>query len=291
VADIGILASVIEKPAWFENNPDLWLQHYPRPQMGAHKYARGHCIVVSGPAHATGAARLAARGALRVGAGLVSVASPMDAVAVNAAHLTAIMVKPFAGIAGLADLLKDKRFNAVVLGPGLGTGRATKDLVTAVLSTGAAVVLDADALTVFADEPQALFGLLREPCVLTPHQGEFEKIFPGLLEKYSTRIEACWAASALARCTILLKGTDTVIASGVGGAVVNANAPPTLATAGAGDVLAGMIGGLMAQGMTSCKAAAAAAWLHGEAANQFGYGLIAEDIPEMLPNVLDNLLA
>jgi NAD(P)H-hydrate epimerase len=285
VADIGIPDSVLGQQTVFENDPALWRAQYTRPQLGAHKYARGHCVVVSGPAHATGAARLAARGALRIGAGLVSVASPMDAVTVNANHLTAIMVKPFAGASGLAELLQDKRFNAVVLGPGLGTGRATKELVAAVLSTDAAIVLDADALTAFAGEPQSLFGLLREPCVLTPHEGEFEKLFPGLLKKSASRIDAAQAACAIAKCTVLLKGPDTVIANVAGRAVVNTNAPPTLATAGAGDVLAGMIGGLMAQGMKSCKASAAAAWLHGEAAAKFGPGLIAEDLPEMLPEV------
>ena len=292
VADIGIPEETITEiqPTLFENDPALWRAQYPSPQTGAHKYARGHCVVVSGPAHATGAARLAARGALRIGAGLVSVASPPDAVSVNAMELTAIMIKPFTGAGGLADLLKDERLNAVVIGPGLGIGRATKELVAAVLATKASVVLDADALTSFADEPQALFALLREPCVLTPHDGEFEKLFPGLLKKSASKIEAARAACAIAKCTILLKGPDTVIANIAGRAVVNTNAPPTLATAGAGDVLAGMIGGLMAQGMKSCKASAAAAWLHGEAARHFGYGLIAEDIPEALPGVLNELL-
>ena len=292
VADIGIPEGILDeiRPTLFENDPALWRAQYPRPQAGAHKYARGHCVVVSGPAHATGAARLAARGALRIGAGLVSIASPPDAVTVNAMEVTAIMVKPFLGAAGLSELLQDKRFNAVVLGPGLGAGPVTKELVAAVLETEAAIVLDADALSSFSDEPRALFELLREPCVLTPHEGEFEKLFPGLLKNSDSKIEAARAACAVAGCTVLLKGPDTVIANIAGRAVVNTNAPPTLATAGAGDVLAGMIGGLMAQGMKSCKASAAAAWLHGEAARHFGYGLIAEDIPEALPGVLNELL-
>ena len=181
VADIGIPEVALEtiRPQIFENGPDLWGADYPWPDALGHKYARGHGVVVSGPAHATGAARLAAYAALRVGAGLVSVASPPDAVAVNAATLTAIMVKPFDGAAGLADLLSDKRFNAVVIGPGCGVGRDTRALVEAVLASGAAAVLDADALTSFADDPKALFARLREPCVLTPHAGEFERIFPG----------------------------------------------------------------------------------------------------------------
>jgi hydroxyethylthiazole kinase-like uncharacterized protein yjeF len=240
---------------------------------------------VSGPAHATGAARLAARGALRIGAGLVSVASPSDALAINAAALTAIMVKPCAGASGLSQLLKDKRFNAVVVGPGCGVGRTTKALVAAALASGAACVLDADALTSFADEPQALFALLREPSVLTPHQGEFERLFPGLLGKSPNKIEAARAAAAQAECTVLIKGSDTVVARPDGRAIINSHAPPALATAGSGDVLAGFIGGLMAQGLNSFDAAAMAAWLHAETARMFGPGLIAEDLPEELPKV------
>lgn len=291
VADIGIPEAALEtiRPRIFENGPALWGGEFPWLDPLAHKYARGHAIVVSGPAHATGAARLAARAALRAGAGLVSVASPPDAVAVNAAALTAIMVKPFSGVAGLAELLKDKRFNAAVIGPGCGVGKATRDLVAAVLASGTAAVLDADALTSFADDPKAMFIQLREPCVLTPHTGEFERIFPGLLQRTPTRIETAREAAAMAKCTVLLKGPDTVIANADGRVAVNTDAPPTLATAGAGDVLAGLIAGLMAQGMESYKAAAAAAWLHGEAANLFGPGLIAEDIPETLPRVLRDL--
>lgn len=289
VADIGIPDAALEtiRPKLFENGPALW--RYPWPDRLGHKYARGHCLVVSGPAHATGAARLAARGALRIGAGLVSVASPLDAVAVNAAALTAIMVKPFSGAGGLADLLKDKRFNAVVIGPGCGVGPATRDLVAAVLASEAAAVLDADALTSFADDPSALFKQLRQPAALTPHEGEFERIFPGLLAESQNRIEAARSASARARCTVLLKGPDTVIAAPDGRAAVNTHAPPALATAGAGDVLSGFIGGLMAQRVESYEAACMAAWLHGEAASRFGPGLIAEDLPEQMPAVLASL--
>lgn len=291
VAGIGIPEAALEtiRPRMFENGPELWGAEFPWPDPLAHKYARGHAVVVSGPAHATGAARLAARTALRAGAGLVSVASPPDAVAANAAALTAVMVKPFSGAKGLAELLKDKRFNAVVIGPGCGVGKATRDLVAAVLASGGAAVLDADALSSFADDPKALFAQLRELSVLTPHEGEFERIFPALLQRASSRIEAAHEAAATAKCTVLLKGPDTVIASADGRVAVNTNAPPTLATAGAGDVLAGLIAGLMAQHMDSYKAAAAAAWLHGEAANLFGPGLIAEDLPETLPRVLQDL--
>ncbi|HEY0105028.1 MAG TPA: NAD(P)H-hydrate dehydratase [Rhizomicrobium sp.] len=293
VADIGIPdgALGVVKPNLFENGPALW--SYPWPKSQAHKYARGHCIVVSGPAQATGAARLAARGALRIGAGLVSVASPQSALSVNAAALTAIMVKPFNGPRGLGALLEDKRLNAVVIGPGCGVGAETQKLVAETLSSTAAVVLDADALTSFRGEPRELFLQLRgrppSDAVLTPHEGEFERLFPGLLSISLSKVEAARAAAVQAGCVVLLKGADTVIAAPDGRALINANAPPALATAGSGDVLAGFIGGLMAQGMASFEAAACAAWLHGEAANLFGPGLIAEDLPERLPAVLKDL--
>lgn len=289
VADIAIPVSAIDtiEPKQFENSPALWC--VPRPDPAGHKYARGHCLVVSGPAHATGAARLAARGALRAGAGLVSVASPRDAIGVNAAALTAIMVKPFGGARGLAKLLSDVRLNTVVIGPGCGVGRATRDCVAACAASAAGLVLDADALTSFAGVPRELFSLLCEPAVLTPHEGEFERIFPGLIARSSNRVEAVREAASTARCSVLLKGADTVIAAPDGRAIVNTHAPPTLATAGSGDVLAGIIGGLMAQGMGSFEAAAAGAWLHGDAAARFGTGLISEDLPEMLPTVFAGL--
>jgi len=299
VADIGIPAEAANTQL-HENGPALW--HFPQARLDGHKYDRGHCVVVSGPASATGAARLAARAALRAGAGLVSVASPPDAVAVNAAHLTAIMIKPFQGAEGLTELLSDRRLNALVIGPGLGVGGETRALVDAVLKSGAGasakagatkrgVVLDADALTSFKDDPEALFNRLHDACVLTPHAGEFERLFPGLLEDSASKVDAVRAAAARAGCTVLLKGADTVIANPGGKAAINANAPPTLATAGAGDVLAGLIGGLLAQHMTAFDAAACAVWLHGDAATRFGPGLIAEDLPEILPVVLAALMS
>jgi hydroxyethylthiazole kinase-like uncharacterized protein yjeF len=288
VADIGIPDEALEavRPRLFENGPELWGEDYPWPQPLAHKYARGHALIVSGPAHATGAARLAARGALRIGAGLVSVASPPEAVAVNAAHLTSIMIKPFASAEGLSKLLKDKRFNAVVVGPGCGVGNATQALVVSVLTSGATAVLDADALTSFAGDPGPFFDMLSASAVLTPHEGEFERVFPGLLARSPTRIEAMREAAATAGCIVLLKGPDTAIATPDGRVCISTNAPPILATAGSGDVLAGFIAGLLAQGMEPFKAAAAAAWLHGEAANLFGPGLISEDLPEQLPALI-----
>jgi ADP-dependent NAD(P)H-hydrate dehydratase / NAD(P)H-hydrate epimerase len=286
VVPIGIPDAALDeiKPVLFENRPEAWRAGFPRPAPLGHKYGRGHVLVVSGPAHATGAARLAARGALRAGAGLVSVASPPDAVAINAGHLTAIMVKPFQAAAGLGALLADTRFNACVIGPGLGVGEATKALVAEALRTKC--VLDADALTSHRDNPAGLFNLLGPDAVLTPHEGEFERVFPGLLKLAESRIEAAREAAVIAGCTVLLKGPDTAIAAPDGRVAVCTNAPAWLATAGAGDVLAGIIAGLLAQGMPSFDAAAAGAWLHGEAARAFGLGLIAEDLPEQLPALL-----
>jgi NAD(P)H-hydrate epimerase len=286
VADIGIPPQAAAA-GLHENMPGLW--RYPWPEAEGHKYTRGHCVVVSGGAAHTGAARLAARAALRVGAGLVSVASPPNAVAVNASHLTAVMVKVFDGATGLAQILSDKRLNAVALGPGLGVGGETRALVDVALKSGAAVVLDADAITSFKDDPEALFNRLHEHCVLTPHAGEFERLFPGLLDESASKLEATRAAAARAGCVVLLKGGDTVVADPSGKAAINANAPAWLATAGAGDVLTGLIAGLMAQGMAAFDAACCGAWLHGDAAMRFGPGLIAEDLPETLPQVLRGL--
>jgi ADP-dependent NAD(P)H-hydrate dehydratase / NAD(P)H-hydrate epimerase len=300
VADIGIPPQAAagssgesSKSALYENTPALW--HFPWPRLSGQKYSRGHCLVVSGPPYATGAARLAARGALRAGAGLVSVASPPEAVLVNAAHLTAIMVKPFDGAEGLAALLSDKRINSVVIGPGLGASRETRALVDVALKSGASVVLDADAITSFRDDLQGLSNRMHKRCVLTPHTGEFERLFPGLLGERANKVDAVRAAAKRVGAVVLLKGADTVIASpsskeAGSKAAINANAPSSLATAGAGDVLAGMIAGLMAQQMPPFEAAACSAWLHGDAASRFGPGLIAEDLPEMLPKVLAGLM-
>jgi NAD(P)H-hydrate epimerase len=171
-------------------------------------------------------------------------------------------------------------------------GGETRELVREVLAASAKAVLDADALTSFADDPEALFNRLRPGAVvLTPHEGEFERLFPGLLKDSDSKVEAARAAASRCGAVVLLKGSDTVIArpdgQGTGWSdAINADAPPTLATAGSGDVLAGLIGGLLAQGLEAGPAAAAAAWLHGDAAARFGPGLIAEDIPEMLPESL-----
>ncbi|MGC8534057.1 MAG: NAD(P)H-hydrate dehydratase [Rhizomicrobium sp.] len=293
VVDIGIPKEALQSCATtlWENAPDLWLRQLPWPELEGHKYNRGHSVVISGPAHATGAARLAARAALRVGSGLVSVASPIDAVAINAAALTAIMVKPFQDPAGLKLLLSDRRLNAVAIGPGCGVGEDTRALVRVVRQSGAAGVFDADALTSFSAAPETLFALLDERVVLTPHEGEFARIFPGVLESSATRIEAAQTAARTAGCIVILKGPDSVIAGPDGRAAVNTNAPPWLATAGSGDVLSGLVVGLLAQRMDPFAAACGAVWLHGQAAQCFGVGLIAEDLPEQIPAVLRQLQA
>ena len=235
----------------------------------------------------TGAARLAARGALRAGAGLVTLASPPDALAVNAAHLTAIMLERMEGAAGLGQILADRRRNAVCLGPALGSGEGTRELVAEALASGAATVIDADGLTAFADTPDALFAGIRawpdRPVVLTPHGGEFARLF-GPTE--GSKLDAARLAAARSGAVVILKGPDTVVASPDGRAAIAANAPPWLATAGSGDVLAGIVTGLLAQAMPAFEAASAAVWLHGEAGQAAGIGLIAEDLPEALPGVL-----
>lgn len=289
VADIGIQEDVIEElsPTTFENAPQLWLADFPWPRLEAHKYQRGHTIVVSGGVSATGAARLAALSALRAGSGLVTVASPASAVLVNASQLTSVMVRGFGSLEEFSDLVKDPRLNAFVIGPGNGVGETTRARVLHLLSLGRSIVLDADALTSFAEDPKELFEALHKKAVLTPHAGEFGRLFPDL--KGASRLKAAREAANRTGSIIVLKGPDTIIARPDGQVVINANAPATLATAGSGDVLAGLIAGLMAQGMDAFLAAAAGVWIHGEAANLFGPGLISEDLPELVPDVLDLL--
>lgn len=295
LADIGMPPEVLEavNPGAFANAPGLWQDHYPRLQSSGHKYTRGHAVVVSGPAHATGAARLGARAALRAGSGLVTIASPLDAVAVNAAHLTAIMLQPVAMPKGLADVLADTRRNTVLIGPGAGVSGATRQMVEIALASQAGVVLDADALTAFSDFRAPLFAMIknRNGCatVLTPHEGEFARLF-GAPDPAISKLERARNAAALSGAIMVLKGPDTTIASPDGRAAINENAPPTLATAGSGDVLAGFISGLLAQEMSPFEAACAGVWLHGECANMFGPGLISEDLPEILPEVLKQLV-
>jgi hydroxyethylthiazole kinase-like uncharacterized protein yjeF len=293
IADIGIPARVLDeiKPKTFANEPPLWLPHFPWPTPEGHKYARGHAVVVSGPLYSTGAARLGARGALRVGAGLVTIASPRDALTVNASSLTAIMVREADDARGLEALLADERKNAVLIGPGVGVGPRTKAMVLAALGSSASVVLDADAITSFAEDAATLFAAIGKrtaPVVLTPHEGEFARLFGDLA---GSKLDRARKAAARSGATVLLKGADTVVAAPDGLASINATTSSWLATAGSGDVLAGSVLGLLAERMPPFQAASAAVWLHGKAAKDFGPGLIAEDVPEMLPKVLRELLA
>jgi len=294
IADIGIAASVLDqiKPRIAINAPNLWAKSFPLPRVDGHKYARGHAVVVSGGVSSTGAARLAARGALRAGAGLVTIASPREALAVNAAASLAVMVRPVDGADELTSFLDDPRRNVVLLGPGGGVGQPMRDLVLAALKGERAVVLDADALTSFADELQALCAAIRtrgKARLMTPHEGEFSRLFKILGDEAPSKLErARWAAQTTG-AVVLLKGPDTVVAAPDGRAAIADNAPPWLATAGSGDVLAGIAAGCLAQGMPGFEAAAAAVWLHGEAGSAAGPGLIAEDLPEVMPGIYRRL--
>ena len=285
VANIGLPAP--RDAALFENDPSLWADRLVWPGVASHKHARGRMIVVSGEAHSTGAARLACRAGLRIGAGLVTLLSPPDAVLVNGAHLEAVMIRPFETDLELEDAAS--HVDAAVIGPGAGVNEGTVSNLFALARTGAGLVIDADALTVFKDDPDELFQVLDRDDVLTPHPGEFERVFKGLLASAPERITATRQAAARAGAVVLLKGSDTVIAAPDGRAVVSGNGSPWLATAGSGDVLAGFIGGLVAQGLDSFDAACAAVWLHAEAAAAFGPGLISEDLPGLVPQVLRRL--
>lgn len=325
VADIGITGDVLAAiaPKTFANGPALWRSHFPIPRADGHKYLRGHALVLSGGLAHTGAARLAARGALRAGAGLVTVATPREALCAHAAALTAIMTSICDDPGDLDALLADRRKNALIMGPALGVGGKTRDLVRRALSpdlppgrTRRALVLDADALTSFAEDACGLARLIRQSgkdVVLTPHEGEFARLFghagkndesqwaalfpagdftPNVAALRSeSKLERACAAAALTSATLILKGPDTVVADKAGFASIGEDLPPWLATAGSGDVLAGITGGLLAQAMPLWEAASAAVWLHGAAARHFGPGLIAEDIPEHLPPVLQSLAA
>jgi len=286
LVDIGAPETAFSSinPSVFANDPALWRRRYPWPEVTDHKYSRGHVVVVGGGVM-TGAARLAARAALRIGAGLVTVASPPEAVPIYAAESPSLLIHPMHGDEDFQDLVADLRKRAFLLGPGNGVTKGTRANVLAVLATGKPCVLDADALTVFGPSPEALFEAIRGPVVLTPHEGEFARLFGVRGDKLTQAREAARQSGAV----VLLKGADSVIAAPTGQAIINANAPPSLATAGSGDVLAGMILGLLAQGMAPFDAAAAAAWLHGETAALVGVGLISEDLPENLPRVLSSL--
>ena len=301
LVDIGIAASVLAEAgsALFENRPESWWAAFPRPQAASHKYTRGHLLVVSGPMPTLGAARLSAHGGLRAGAGLVTVASPPDALAAHAAQLTSVMLKRFDGPHELAEILDDARKNAVVLGPGLGHHDDTPGLIRAALAPSArprAAVLDADALTLFSGKARELRHIVASvsgEVVVTPHDGEFAKLFDGIdaVLQARSKVERARAGARALGATVVLKGADTVVASPDGRAAIAGQDAPWLATAGSGDVLSGIVGALLAQGMPAFEAAAAAVWLHAAAADRFGPGLISEDLPGLLPAVLRDLYA
>jgi NAD(P)H-hydrate epimerase len=287
VAEIGMPPSVegdVAARQW-RNTPALWRQDLPRPDADGHKYRRGHAVVAGGGMKSSGAARLSARAALRAGAGLVTLSSPRSSLMVNAAQLNAVMVDTADGVDDWRALVDDRKRTAFLIGPGHGINDRTREFVLAALASAKPCVLDADALTVFQDDPQALFAAIRGPCILTPHDGEFARLFDVSGDK-PARVRRAAAASG---AVVLLKGADTVIADPDGRLAINDNAPPDLATAGSGDVLAGFCLGLLAQGMAAFPAACAAVWLHGAAGAACGRGLIAEDLPEALPAILRRL--
>lgn len=269
-----------------DNSPELWLERLPWPNQDTHKHSRGRMGVVSGELWMTGAARMAARGGLRIGAGVVRLFCRDETFAVNAAHAEAVILKRYETDDDLEAA--GHELDSMVIGPGAGVNDATQDNVLALARTGAALVIDADAITAFKSRPDELFSFLDRDDVLTPHTAEFERLFPGALEG-GDRIKAVREAAARARAIVLLKGAETVIAAPDGRVVVNRAGSPWLATAGSGDVLAGFIGGLMAQGMDSFEAACAGVWVHARAADAFGPGLIAADLPDGAPAVLRDL--
>ncbi len=295
VVDIGIADDVLQSiaPKCRLNGPDEFADVIPIPGAAAHKYSRGSALMVSGDAWNTGAARLAAMSALRVGAGLVTMAACEPALPVLANHLTAIMLRKADTAGELARLLGDKRITACGIGPACGVGHATIEKVLSVLASGAAVVLDADALTSFEGSSDLLFDAIRAKpdrhVILTPHEGEFVRLFRNVSKPDDSKCERAADAAKASGAVVVLKGADTVIADSDGRCAINANAPAWLATAGSGDVLTGLCLGLLAQGVPAFEAAGCAVWLHGEAANRFGPGLIAEDLPVSIPAALESL--
>ncbi|MCW8951328.1 MAG: NAD(P)H-hydrate dehydratase, partial [Rhodospirillales bacterium] len=288
VANIGIPEKVLKTigPMTWENAPDLWRGSFPQLRPDGNKYDRGHAVVIGG-AVMTGAARLAAYAARRIGAGLVTIAAPTPSFAIYASGPPGTIVAPFDDLDSLSAILSDTRKNAVLVGPGGGVGQEMREKVSLVLGSGKGCVLDADALTSFADGREALLDALHEGCLLTPHEGEYTRLFGR--DGGDDRLTMARKAASLCGAVVLLKGADTVIAAPDGRAAINVNAPPTLATAGSGDVLAGIALGLIAQGMPVFEAACAAAWIHGEAARQFGPGLVAEDLSGGIPHVLSHI--
>lgn len=298
-ADIGIPDHILAaiEPHAFENAPDLWASALPVSGVEAHKYSRGHAAVFSGGAHSTGAARLSALAAARSGAGAVTLLSPPDAMTVNATHLTSIMVRETRGLRDVRQFFAERKVAAAVLGPGYGNPAFAREHAL-FLASGEAegfhgLVLDADGITAFEQNPAELFDKrqgIKTALVLTPHEGEFRRLFPDIAKSSTSKIEKAREAARRANAVLIYKGPDTVIAEPGGLAVVNANGTPLLATAGSGDVLTGIVCGLLAQRMPAFAAACASVWMHADAARRFGHGLIAEDLPAQIPAVLSALV-
>jgi NAD(P)H-hydrate epimerase len=287
-ADIGMPDAALESivPEAYANHPDLWSEAFPWPRSDGHKYHRGHVLAVGGE-RMTGASRLACLAAARIGAGLVTLAVPPAAWAIQAGALASVMVEALPPDGALARALADPRRNALLIGPGLGREPRGKSQVLELLASGRSCVLDADALSVFSGQPDALLQALHAQCVLTPHEGEFARLFGPVTDGAGGgKLRRARDAARRSGAVVVLKGADTVIAAPDGRCIINDNAPPTLATAGSGDVLAGCIVGLLAAGMPALEAACAAVWLHGLAADRLGWGLLAEDLPGALPGAL-----
>ncbi|MDG4875064.1 NAD(P)H-hydrate dehydratase [Mesorhizobium sp. WSM4935] len=302
LADIGIRDEIIDEiaPQAFENLPRLWIQNFPAPAVDTHKYRRGHTSVFSGGPSATGAARLSALAAARSGAGAVTVLSPANAMQVNAAHLTSIMLRKVDAVEDVHDLVGDRRPSAFVLGPGFGIGDKARDFTLAVLAKNRrdggveGLVLDADGITSFRNAAPTLFEAAGRPdapaLIMTPHEGEFGRLFADIADnKALSKLARARQAAQRANAVIVYKGADSVIAAPDGRAAINSNGARWLATAGSGDVLAGIIAGLLAQGMPPFEAACAGVWIHAEAGSRFGPGLIAEDLPLAIVPVLSEL--
>jgi hydroxyethylthiazole kinase-like uncharacterized protein yjeF len=290
VADIGIPDSVLDdiNPISFENSPALWLHSFPEPQLDDHKYRRGHAVIYGG-SKMTGAARLAAEAARRMGAGLLTILSAPEAASIYAMAAPGHLVRVLSADGMVPEaVLTDPRITAILIGPGAGLGEATCRRVVGVLTAGKPLVLDADALTAFSENPSTLFAALSGSEILTPHEGEFARLF-GSAGKGLGKLERARAAAKSSGAVVVLKGADTVIAAPDGRAIINANAPADLATGGTGDVLAGMILGLRAQRVPPMESAAAAVWVHGAAATAIGPGLIAEDISPSLGPIIGKL--
>jgi NAD(P)H-hydrate epimerase len=288
LADIGIPATLLEAiaPITWENGPGLWLSSYPWPQPESYKYKRGEVLILGGE-EITGASRMTAMAAARAGAGMVTLAAPAKVWSIYATSLISAIVRSFDDLKGFEALLADRRRNVIAIGPGTGVGASTREFVLAALATKRVAVLDADALTSFAEAPQDLFQAIVGPCVLTPHAGEFMRLF----HFEGDKLQRTRSAAKQSNAVVVLKGPDTVIAAPDGRAIINSNAPAQLATGGSGDVLTGFVAALLAQGMPPFEAAAAAVWLHGAAATGFGLGLVAEDLANALPVVLQQLKA